>query len=390
MVLLSAEQVIAPAEAYPAPDNFVTDDLPSTAIVPAEAYPAPDTFVTDDLPSTAIGGISELFVGGNFVTDDLPSTAIVPAEAYPAQNDVRPIEASTNTDAPELSERLSKQSERFSKQSERLSKLYYYFGLERIDIPPELLQAYVSELKGIPLADACVYAEAYRNNDAVWASDRASISRNESAIMFGSKQKFLTPFKEGDTLDVKVFIAQRGAFDSRAKNVAAGVGSAAALGAGIGALITCWFDFGITGAAVGGAIGAAVGGGAGAIAPVEGAVEVSVFHYDDPNQFLGTKKESPRKRKGDIEEKSKTSVTSTGAKVSEKLKSANAENIEEMFTLGRCHYRGEQVTKNYVQAVYWFFVAAEAGHAEAMNNLGLCFAKGYGVDQDYEAAVYWY
>ena len=58
--------------------------------------------------------------------------------------------------------------------------------------------------------------------------------------------------------------------------------------------------------------------------------------------------------------------------------------------LGDCYYKGEGVSQDYEEAVYWYTKAAEQGDIFTQEKLGTCYYNGKGVVQDYEKAVYWY
>ena len=60
------------------------------------------------------------------------------------------------------------------------------------------------------------------------------------------------------------------------------------------------------------------------------------------------------------------------------------------FHLGVMYEKGEGVSEDDVQAVYWYKKAAEQGHTEAQSHLGTMYATGAGVIEDYVQAVYWY
>jgi TPR repeat protein len=57
---------------------------------------------------------------------------------------------------------------------------------------------------------------------------------------------------------------------------------------------------------------------------------------------------------------------------------------------GMKYLKGEGVTKDYVEAVSWFRLAAAQGDAYAQYNLGVSYEKGQGVPKDYVEAVRWY
>lgn len=60
------------------------------------------------------------------------------------------------------------------------------------------------------------------------------------------------------------------------------------------------------------------------------------------------------------------------------------------FNLGLMYYKGDGVTRDAKQAVYWFQKAAEQGESMAQYNLGVMYDKGEGVTRDAIQAVYWY
>jgi len=70
---------------------------------------------------------------------------------------------------------------------------------------------------------------------------------------------------------------------------------------------------------------------------------------------------------------------------------ALAGSARAQYYLGWLYYNGRGgVSKDFVQAVYWYRKAAEQGHANAQNNLGICYFNGQGVDKDITQAVYWF
>jgi len=60
------------------------------------------------------------------------------------------------------------------------------------------------------------------------------------------------------------------------------------------------------------------------------------------------------------------------------------------FYLGVMYDNGEGVPQDYAEAVKWYRLAAEQGYASAQFNLGLMYGLGQGVPQDYAEAVKWY
>ena len=67
------------------------------------------------------------------------------------------------------------------------------------------------------------------------------------------------------------------------------------------------------------------------------------------------------------------------------------ENAESQFKRGLAYAKGNGVTKDYTQALYWFEKAAKQGHVKAQSFLGEIYLNGYGkVTKDYSKAFYWY
>ena len=68
----------------------------------------------------------------------------------------------------------------------------------------------------------------------------------------------------------------------------------------------------------------------------------------------------------------------------EKLeKVAKAGNPNAQLALGKIYFEGRaNVKQDYVEAVRWFTMAAEAGNGAAMFNLGICYGNGLGVAQN--------
>lgn len=54
------------------------------------------------------------------------------------------------------------------------------------------------------------------------------------------------------------------------------------------------------------------------------------------------------------------------------------------------HRAGQGVRVSYVQAVFWFRHAAEAGHLPAQEMMGLLHQHGLGVRRDIAEAIRWY
>ena len=58
-------------------------------------------------------------------------------------------------------------------------------------------------------------------------------------------------------------------------------------------------------------------------------------------------------------------------------------------TLGDCYFDGEDVRKNYKEAVRWYRASAEQGNSCAQFSLGYCYFYGYGVKEDGDEAFRW-
>ena len=69
-----------------------------------------------------------------------------------------------------------------------------------------------------------------------------------------------------------------------------------------------------------------------------------------------------------------------------------AENgdVDSQFNLGRLYFAGEDVSRDYSEALRWWRRAAEQGHAAAQHILGLAYNNGEGVSRDYREAYIWY
>ena len=59
------------------------------------------------------------------------------------------------------------------------------------------------------------------------------------------------------------------------------------------------------------------------------------------------------------------------------------------FYLGVMYDNGEGVPQDYAEAVKWYRLAAEQGYASAQFNLGVMYNAGQGVPQDYARAHKW-
>ena len=60
------------------------------------------------------------------------------------------------------------------------------------------------------------------------------------------------------------------------------------------------------------------------------------------------------------------------------------------FDMGEKYYNGQDVERNYEEAVKWYRKASEQGDVRAQCNLGLCYKNGQGVERSYEEAVKWF
>ena len=58
--------------------------------------------------------------------------------------------------------------------------------------------------------------------------------------------------------------------------------------------------------------------------------------------------------------------------------------------LGGMYFFGNDVPKDYEEAVKWFRLAAEQGFAPAQSHLGVMYQTGEGVPKDYAEAVKWF
>lgn len=58
--------------------------------------------------------------------------------------------------------------------------------------------------------------------------------------------------------------------------------------------------------------------------------------------------------------------------------------------LGSMYAKGQGVSQDYSQAIFWYMKAAEQGNADAQFNLGLMYHQGESVRLDYTRALEWY
>ncbi len=69
------------------------------------------------------------------------------------------------------------------------------------------------------------------------------------------------------------------------------------------------------------------------------------------------------------------------------LKRATHGDANSQYKLGLCYKEGEDIEKNYEEAVKWFTKAADSNHAKALKELGFCYLWGLGVDINVERAL---
>jgi TPR repeat protein len=70
-------------------------------------------------------------------------------------------------------------------------------------------------------------------------------------------------------------------------------------------------------------------------------------------------------------------------------KAALQGNVEAQFKLGVCYDNGLGVKKNFQEAAKWNKMAAEEGHVTAQYNMGLYYLSGQGVQKDIPRAKQW-
>ena len=59
------------------------------------------------------------------------------------------------------------------------------------------------------------------------------------------------------------------------------------------------------------------------------------------------------------------------------------------YALGLYYLDGDEIPKNYIEAVKWLKKSAEQGNEEAQNYLGTCYHHGKGVEKNDEKAAEW-
>lgn len=71
------------------------------------------------------------------------------------------------------------------------------------------------------------------------------------------------------------------------------------------------------------------------------------------------------------------------------LTRAETGDVTAQLMLGDMFAAGEGVPQDYVEAVYWYRLAAKRGIAKAQLSLGLLYSQGQGVDQSIAIAYQW-
>ena len=65
-------------------------------------------------------------------------------------------------------------------------------------------------------------------------------------------------------------------------------------------------------------------------------------------------------------------------------------NSDEQNKLGFYFYYGENLSRNYTKAIYWYKASATHNNVKALYNIGICFQNGTGVRQSYTEALTWF
>lgn len=74
----------------------------------------------------------------------------------------------------------------------------------------------------------------------------------------------------------------------------------------------------------------------------------------------------------------------------DRFRAVKLNDPEAQARLGDRYYKGEDVEKDYKEAVKWYRMAAEQGNATAQYGLGVCYGCGEGIEQNYEEGAKWY
>ena len=70
-------------------------------------------------------------------------------------------------------------------------------------------------------------------------------------------------------------------------------------------------------------------------------------------------------------------------------KSAEQNDSESQYLVGKSFLEGKGVSRNSEQAVYWFRKGAENGDEDACASLSLCYLTGTGVEKNLEESKKW-
>lgn len=71
-------------------------------------------------------------------------------------------------------------------------------------------------------------------------------------------------------------------------------------------------------------------------------------------------------------------------------KTAETGDVHAQNQLGTMYGSGDGIKQDYLEALYWFKLAAEQNYAKAQNNVGIIYFEGQGVPQDYVMAYLWF
>lgn len=85
-----------------------------------------------------------------------------------------------------------------------------------------------------------------------------------------------------------------------------------------------------------------------------------------------------------------TNVSAFCDEFGDTLTMAEKGDADAQFRLGAMYAYGQEVAKDYKQAVRWYTKAAEQGDPRAQIPLGAMYYQGQGVRQDHKQAIKWY
>ena len=85
-----------------------------------------------------------------------------------------------------------------------------------------------------------------------------------------------------------------------------------------------------------------------------------------------------------------SSAVAQTADISDLQARAEAGDAEAQFNLAEAYRRGEEVTRDFAEAIKWYRKATEQGHARSANRLGGMYLRGEGVPKDRDEAVRWF